>query len=72
LFVATFLTLLFLPALYALWFRRSLDQRAAAPAPEAHHETHPAEPRPLDAHSGDMHPGKPAGALPGRPALSMK
>lgn len=25
LFVATFLTLLFLPALYALWFRRSLD-----------------------------------------------
>ncbi len=29
LFVATFLTLLFLPALYALWFRRSLDARAA-------------------------------------------
>jgi multidrug efflux pump len=27
LFVATFLTLLFLPALYALWFRRSLDVR---------------------------------------------
>ena len=26
LFVATFLTLLFLPALYALWFRRQLDQ----------------------------------------------
>jgi hypothetical protein len=28
LFVATFLTLLFLPALYALWFRRSLDGAA--------------------------------------------
>jgi multidrug efflux pump len=28
LFVATFLTLLFLPALYALWFRRQLDERA--------------------------------------------
>jgi Cu/Ag efflux pump CusA len=33
LFVATFLTVLFLPALYALWFRRSLDARIAeAPA----------------------------------------
>jgi multidrug efflux pump subunit AcrB len=30
LFVATFLTLLFLPALYALWFRRSLDGVATA------------------------------------------
>ncbi|PWB82439.1 MAG: multidrug transporter AcrB [Methylocystaceae bacterium] len=29
LFVATFLTVLFLPALYALWFRRSLDARLA-------------------------------------------
>jgi multidrug efflux pump len=28
LFVATFLTLLFLPALYALWFRRTLDAPA--------------------------------------------
>lgn len=28
LFVATFLTILFLPALYALWFRRSLDNVA--------------------------------------------
>ncbi|BAM91637.1 RND efflux transporter [Bradyrhizobium oligotrophicum S58] len=27
LFVATFLTLLYLPGLYALWFRKSLDQR---------------------------------------------
>jgi multidrug efflux pump subunit AcrB len=33
LFVATFLTLLFLPALYALWFRKSLDVRGAAPKP---------------------------------------
>jgi multidrug efflux pump subunit AcrB len=30
LFVATFLTLLFLPALYALWFRRSLDYAVPA------------------------------------------
>jgi multidrug efflux pump subunit AcrB len=29
LFVATFLTLLFLPAVYALWFRKSLSARAA-------------------------------------------
>jgi multidrug efflux pump subunit AcrB len=35
LFVATFLTLLFLPALYALWFRRSLDQPADAAQPAA-------------------------------------
>jgi multidrug efflux pump len=27
LFVATFLTVLFLPALYALWFRKHLDDR---------------------------------------------
>ena len=33
LFAATFLTLLFLPALYALWFRNKLD-RAAAAEPE--------------------------------------
>jgi multidrug efflux pump subunit AcrB len=32
LFVATFLTLLFLPALYALWFRKRLDERGAAVA----------------------------------------
>ncbi len=30
LFVATFLTILFLPALYALWFRRRLDKRGGA------------------------------------------
>jgi multidrug efflux pump len=39
LFVATFLTLLFLPGLYALWFRNSLDERGgqpqAMPAPVA-------------------------------------
>ncbi|MHB2167254.1 efflux RND transporter permease subunit [Alsobacter sp. R-9] len=37
LFVATFLTLLFLPGLYALWFRKSLDRApaAAGPQPEA-------------------------------------
>jgi multidrug efflux pump len=29
LFVATFLTLLFLPSLYALWYRRRLDERGA-------------------------------------------
>ena len=30
LFVATFLTLLFLPALYALWFRKVLDGKSSA------------------------------------------
>ena len=30
LFVATFLTLLYLPGLYALWFRKSLDERGTA------------------------------------------
>ena len=38
LFVATFLTLLFLPALYALWFRKKLkadDLRAKAPPAES-------------------------------------
>jgi hypothetical protein len=29
LFVATFLTVFFLPSLYALWFRKSLDDRIA-------------------------------------------
>ena len=35
LFVATFLTLLFLPGLYALWFRKGLDERGegVVPAP---------------------------------------
>ena len=34
LFVATFMTLLFLPALYALWFRRHLDEAGDWPAPQ--------------------------------------
>jgi hypothetical protein len=29
LFVATFLTLLYLPGLYALWFRKSLEERGS-------------------------------------------
>ena len=33
LFVATFLTLLYLPGLYALWFRKSLDESGAAEQP---------------------------------------
>jgi hypothetical protein len=33
LFVATFLTLLYLPGLYALWFRNSLDESGAAEQP---------------------------------------
>ncbi len=46
LFVATFLTLLFLPGLYALWFRKSLDAPpvdAGTPElePEPHAKTHP-------------------------------
>jgi multidrug efflux pump len=35
LFVATFLTVLFLPALYATWFRKHLDAGLPAPAPSA-------------------------------------
>ena len=33
LFVATFLTLLYLPGLYALWFRKSLDEAGSAEQP---------------------------------------
>jgi multidrug efflux pump subunit AcrB len=33
LFVATFLTVLYLPALYGLWFRRRLGERASEPEP---------------------------------------
>ncbi len=40
LFVATFLTVLFLPALYALWFRRSLH-KGLKPASEAESEAAP-------------------------------
>lgn len=35
LFVATFLTLLYLPGLYALWFRKSLDESGAKEPPVA-------------------------------------
>jgi hypothetical protein len=35
LFVATFLTLLFLPGLYALWYRKRLDERGPAGEPRA-------------------------------------
>ncbi|WP_316227648.1 efflux RND transporter permease subunit [Bradyrhizobium sp. SZCCHNR3015] len=49
LFVATFLTLLYLPGLYALWFRKSLDQRGtdAETDPAAQHERHADETIPL-------------------------
>ena len=41
LFVATFLTLLYLPGLYALWFRKSLDERGVGePADTALHHNH--------------------------------
>jgi multidrug efflux pump len=43
LFVATFLTLLFLPALYALWFRKRLDERGSGGAEVE--ELAPVEPR---------------------------
>jgi hypothetical protein len=41
LFVATFLTLLYLPGLYALWFRKSLNERGgeAEQAEPLPHET---------------------------------
>jgi hypothetical protein len=35
LFVATFLTLLYLPGLYALWFRKTLDEAGSSAQPEA-------------------------------------
>jgi hypothetical protein len=46
LFVATFLTLLYLPGLYALWFRKSLGERGvgeqgAASEVAAPHHGHP-------------------------------
>ncbi|NPV23812.1 efflux RND transporter permease subunit [Bradyrhizobium aeschynomenes] len=48
LFVATFLTLLYLPGLYALWFRKSLDERGAGATD----------------HSAAQHVDGPAPALP--------
>jgi hypothetical protein len=48
LFVATFLTLLYLPGLYALWFRNTLDQSGSGEqvdlAPQHQGESHPAFP----------------------------
>jgi hypothetical protein len=46
LFVATFLTLLYLPGLYALWFRKSLGEagisKQADPAPQHDSQAEPA------------------------------
>ena len=51
LFVATFLTLLFLPALYALWFRKRLDERGpeedALESPPLEHQAGPKNRVPL-------------------------
>jgi hypothetical protein len=48
LFVATFLTLLYLPGLYALWFRKSLEESGpsehAVPAAQQGGEAQPAIP----------------------------
>ncbi|MFZ5733037.1 MAG: efflux RND transporter permease subunit [Pseudomonadota bacterium] len=44
LFVATFLTLLFLPGLYALWFRKTLDERGPGENVVAPHQD--GDPRP--------------------------
>jgi hypothetical protein len=41
--VATILTLLVVPALYALWFRVRRDETAEAPAAPLAHEPTPAE-----------------------------
>src|ERR1700754_1488269 len=45
LFVATFLTLLYLPGLYALWFRKSLDESGASEKDVAAPQHHPAGPQ---------------------------
>jgi hypothetical protein len=45
LFVATFLTLLYLPGLYALWFRKSLEERGVAEQADLAPQ-HQVEPRP--------------------------
>ncbi len=48
LFVATFLTLLYLPGLYALWFRKSLGERGdTVPQVTAPHHGHPEAAIPL-------------------------
>jgi hypothetical protein len=48
LFVATFLTLLYLPGLYALWFRKSLEESG----PVAHRDLAPQ-------HQGEARPAFP-------------
>jgi len=48
LFVATFLTLLYLPGLYALWFRNSLEANAQSAAIDL----------------AAQHPGAPQAAFP--------
>jgi hypothetical protein len=49
LFVATFLTLLYLPGLYALWFRKSLEESGTgeAAASAMQHEGHASPAIPL-------------------------
>jgi multidrug efflux pump subunit AcrB len=44
LFVATFLTLLYLPGLYALWFRKSLEESGAQGSLAPQHQLEPAFP----------------------------
>jgi multidrug efflux pump subunit AcrB len=46
LFVATFLTLLYLPGLYALWFRKSLNESGTSVEPVALAPQHYGPPRP--------------------------
>ena len=46
LFVATFLTLLYLPGLYALWFRKSLDESGATEQAVDLAPQHQGEPQP--------------------------
>jgi hypothetical protein len=45
LFVATFLTLLYLPGLYALWFRKSLEESGSSEKVDLAPQ-HQAEPQP--------------------------
>jgi len=63
LLVATILTILFLPALYALWFRRSLGATDAAPSAEASEENNPSQeiPVPVVAEAGARRAPSPDG-----------
>jgi len=49
LFVATFLTLLYLPGLYALWFRKSLDESGQTEQPDLapQHQAHDSAKAPI-------------------------